>query len=483
MSEAKLTEDEIIEQRRLRRRQILLKYQNVQQAGEKSTVTDNSVLQSKQPVIGSEEKQSLKRPERNEAQNDQTNAQQQPRDEGKSEPALKKAKTIVKEDDDDDEEEEEDDMFADTPTRKTKHRKEASSDVAVTRKFGVMEDVWDDLEGYYKVVLLEELDGRYVVQSNLGKGVFSSVVKVLDQKTGKLFAVKIIRNNETMYKAGLKEISIFERLKQADENNSQTIVHYERNFMHKHHLCMVFEMLSLNLRDILKKFGRGVGLNIKAVRVYAYQMFKALILLKKCNILHADIKPDNMLVNEKRNLVKICDLGSASDASENEITPYLVSRFYRAPEIILGIPYSFPIDIWSVACSIFELYTGHILFAGRSNNQMLKQMMECKGHFSHKVLKRGQFTNDHFDEHYNFISVEIDPITGREIRKPMNFVKPTNDLKSRVRETPTSTPQEGVIQNDLVLLLDRCLELNPEKRLTPEEALEQPFFKNASLFR
>lgn len=90
---------------------------------------------------------------------------------------------------------------------------------------------------------------------------------------------------------------------------------------------------SINLREVLKKFGRDVGINLKAVRAYAHQMFLGLSLLRKCNILHADLKPDNVLVSESRNLLKICDLGSASDASENEITPYLVSRFYRAPEI------------------------------------------------------------------------------------------------------------------------------------------------------
>ena len=107
---------------------------------------------------------------------------------------------------------------------------------------------------------------------------------------------------------------------------------------------------SINLREVLKKFGRDVGINLKAVRAYAQQMFLGLSLLRKCNILHADLKPDNVLVrilctvsgvdhidlwkvNESRNMLKICDLGSASDASENEITQYLVSRFYRAPEI------------------------------------------------------------------------------------------------------------------------------------------------------
>lgn len=108
---------------------------------------------------------------------------------------------------------------------------------------------------------------------------------------------------------------------------------------------------SMNLRDVVKRFGKDVGLNIRAVRAYAHQLFLALSLLKKTNIMHADIKPDNILVcylscfyfmipimtlfqvNEQKTLLKLCDLGSASDASENDITPYLVSRFYRAPEI------------------------------------------------------------------------------------------------------------------------------------------------------
>jgi serine/threonine protein kinase len=92
-------------------------------------------------------------------------------------------------------------------------------------------------------------------------------------------------------------------------------------------------LYSMNLREVLKRYGKDVGINIKAVRVYAQQLFLALSLLKKCNILHADIKPDNILVTESKNTLKLCDLGSASDADDNDITPYLVSRFYRAPEI------------------------------------------------------------------------------------------------------------------------------------------------------
>ena len=85
----------------------------------------------------------------------------------------------------------------------------------------------------------------------------------------------------------------------------------------------------MNLREVLKKYGKHVGINVVAVRSYTQQLFYALKLMKKCNIIHADIKPDNILVNEAKYMLKLCDFGSASLVNENEITPYLVSRFYR----------------------------------------------------------------------------------------------------------------------------------------------------------
>ena len=87
---------------------------------------------------------------------------------------------------------------------------------------------------------------------------------------------------------------------------------------------------------------------------------------------HGDIKPDNILVNETKMTLKLADFGSASHIAENEITPYLVSRFYRAPEIILGLKYDFNLDLWSFGTTVYELYTGKIMFAGHSNNQMLR---------------------------------------------------------------------------------------------------------------
>lgn len=373
--------------------------------------------------------------------------------------------------------EDDDDMFAEE-TQDAYPPPSAISAVPQAKELDIsMMDNWDDPEGYYNVRLGELINGRYHVQQNLGKGMFSSVVRATDSKTGRLVAIKIIRQNDTMRKAGMKEIGILEQLHEADPEDKKHVIKFTRYFDHKGHLCMVFENLSMNLREVLKKFGRDVGLNLRAIRAYAQQIFLGLSLLRRCNILHADLKPDNLLVNEQRNVLKICDLGSASPASENEITPYLVSRFYRAPEIILGIPYDYAIDVWSVGCTLFELYTGKILFTGRNNNQMLRSIMECRGKYPPKLLRRGSLTHHHFDNMLNFHSTEEDKVTRRMVTRVVDFKKPPRDLKTRLMGTETRGMSDGDAK-ELVLFvdfLDRCLSLNPEKRCTPAEALKHPF--------
>ncbi|KAL4906075.1 hypothetical protein BDW74DRAFT_138095 [Aspergillus multicolor] len=371
-----------------------------------------------------------------------------------------------------------DDMFAEDTEETTQPVHASAVAVPQARELDVsMMDNWDDPEGYYNLRIGELIDGRYHVQQNLGKGMFSSVVRAKDSKTGNVVAIKIIRQNDTMKKAGLKEIDILEKLREADPDDKKHMIKFERSFEHKGHLCMVFENLSMNLREVLKKFGRDVGLNLRAIRAYAQQIFLGLSLMRKCNILHADLKPDNLLVNEQRNVLKVCDLGSASPASDNEITPYLVSRFYRAPEIILGIPYDYAIDMWSIGCTLFELYTGKILFTGRNNNQMLKSIMECRGKYPPKLLRRGSLAHLHFDDMTNFHSTEEDKITGRLATRVMDFKKPTRDLKTRLmgKGTRGMSDSEAKELALFVDLLERCLSLNPEKRCTPAEALKHPF--------
>ena len=344
-----------------------------------------------------------------------------------------------------------------------------------------LRDNWDDPDGYYRITIGERLDGRYKVIANLGRGIFSGVVRAQDDSADKVVAIKIIRNNETMRKAAVKEIEILEKLGKADPENKKHVVKLEGTFTYRGHLCMVFENLFMNLRDVLKKFGHEVGINMSAVRTYARQMFQALNHLRKCKIIHADLKPDNVLINESRTTLKVCDLGSAAFSSEAfEITPYLVSRFYRAPEVILGMEYNYSIDMWSIGCTLFELYTGKILFTGRNNNQMLRSIQESLGKVPVKMLKKAELANEHFEEASQvlFRSREKDRATGKEIVKLINYTSPVKSLKERIlaaAERNEVNDEEKKSLEQFAEFLSGCLALNPEKRLTPADALAHPF--------
>lgn len=344
-------------------------------------------------------------------------------------------------------------------------------------------DNWDYPDGHYRIIIGELLDNRYAVQQQIGKGTFATVVRAQDTKTGNTVAVKIACNNETMYKAGTKEMDFLDLLNAADPDDKRHIIRLLRNFDHKGHMCLVFEHLSADLREVLKKFGRNVGLNLKAIRSYAQQMFQALNHMKKNEILHADLKPDNILVSEKRNLLKICDLGTAAKVADAEITPYLVSRFYRAPEVILGMPFDYAIDMWSIGCTLFELHTGRILFAGSDNNQMLRAIQECRGKFPIRMLKKSSLADRHFDTEANFVSQERDKLSGKVTLRPLNLSKtlPGKDLRARLMANSKDLSQPDLKElQAFVDLMEKCLQLDPARRITPSDALRHHFIMHAS---
>ncbi|CAD6906073.1 unnamed protein product [Tilletia controversa] len=409
----------------------------------------------------------------------------------------KSATANGKDDDDDeweevevDDEDDIDDMFAiedEPPKKKTIRRRKATASNAASAKATTAQVVsttkhdHDDSEGYYRVILGERIGdgGRYLVFANLGKGMFSSVVRAKDSERGdREVAIKIVRSQETMYKAGLKEIGILNKLRDMDPEDKRHLVRLEGQFTYRGHLCMVFESLSMNLREVVKRFGKDIGLNIRAVRAYAHQLFLALALLRKADVMHADVKPDNILVNNSKTHVKLCDLGSASDVSEGEITPYLVSRFYRAPEIILGLPYDTALDTWSVGCTLYELFTGKILFPGRSNNHMLLLMQELRGKFTTKMIRKSKFSELHFDDTNAFLSFEKDKTTGQDTIRRVVISKPAEDLRARLLPTHIAKRMRDTelkMTQNFVDFLNRTLELDPAKRISPKDALAHPF--------
>lgn len=366
---------------------------------------------------------------------------------------------------------EDDDMFADGPVAPKGKAQAKALDKSLL-------DNWDYPDGHIRVIIGELLDGKYAIKQQIGKGTFATVVRAEELSTGKSVAIKIACNNDTMHKAGTHEMDFLNILNNSDPEDKRHIIRLLAHFEHKGHLCLVFENLHADLRETLKKHGRNVGLNLVALRSFAYSIFQALLHMQRNEILHADLKPDNILISERMNQLKICDFGTASKLKDAEVTPYLVSRFYRAPEVMLGIPLNPAIDMWSVGCTLFELYTGRILFTGADNNQMLRSIQECRGKIPVRMLKKSTLADKHFDEFGNFISIERDRSTGQLSYRQPNLTKiaPKKDLRSRLLD---STPGDDSANNkqvrDFIDLLDKCLQLDPARRISPVDALKHSF--------
>eukprot|EP00747_Dinoflagellata_sp_TGD_P146308 gnl/TRDRNA2_/TRDRNA2_176681_c0_seq2.p1 gnl/TRDRNA2_/TRDRNA2_176681_c0~~gnl/TRDRNA2_/TRDRNA2_176681_c0_seq2.p1 ORF type:complete len:390 (+),score=-21.24 gnl/TRDRNA2_/TRDRNA2_176681_c0_seq2:48-1217(+) len=348
-------------------------------------------------------------------------------------------------------------------------------------------NTWDNSEGYYCFTPGEIIKSRYEVLATHGRGVFSTVLRVRDLNqtlwVGSYAetAIKIIRRNEAMSKAAHLERTILNKLALTDPEDKHHIIRLIGHFEYRNHTCLVLEPMDMNLRSCVKKFGKNLGLNLIAVQTYTIQLLKALKHLKNNRIIHADIKPDNILISKSRMKIKICDFGSAMFSGPNELTPYLVSRFYRAPEVILGLPYDSPIDIWSIGCVINELYSGNVLFPGNSNNEMIQMFIHNKGLFPKRMIHKGTYSHHHFnlrDANLPFISLENKVHESKTPNKNLKLkisknkkswlLPKTNLYDQKIKNSPTQS-------NKLLDLLEKMITIDPEKRLTPAEGLAHPF--------
>uniref|UniRef100_A0A0N5C1U5 Serine/threonine-protein kinase PRP4 homolog n=1 Tax=Strongyloides papillosus TaxID=174720 RepID=A0A0N5C1U5_STREA len=365
------------------------------------------------------------------------------------------------------------DMFADDLPDSVLEK--PSFTIATSSNNPNLKDNYDDTEGYYRVRIGETILKKYHVIGYTGAGVFGNVVRARDVKhNNALIAIKIIRNNDLMLKAGRKELEILKKLNDADPQDKYHCLRLLTSFLHHNHLCLVMENLSMNLRELLKKYGSNVGIHISAVRAYAQQLFSALGLLTKCSILHADIKPDNILVDETKIKLKLCDFGSALHIADAEIAPLLVSRFYRAPEIMMGLPYDYGIDMWSVATTLYEIYTGKTMFKGCQNNEMLKVIFELKGKYSNKLIRKAKFKDEHFDSNCNFVYHGSDKMT-LEKNTFCTSIKITRNLEEELRGNQNLDKSNYQQMLKFKSLLEEMTVLDITKRITCIKALQHPF--------
>ncbi|EDR22163.1 serine/threonine protein kinase ppk15, putative [Entamoeba dispar SAW760] len=324
---------------------------------------------------------------------------------------------------------------------------------------------------------------KYRVIEPLGQGTFGQVFKCVDLlDKEKEVAIKILKNHTAYFRQGLIEVSVLMILNTFyDQGQNNKILTMKDHFMYYNHICIVTELLGKDLYHLMKE-NKNKGFSIRTIRKFLFQLLRALRTLSHANIVHCDVKPENILLQGATSNIKLIDFGSA--CFENfTMNTYIQSRHYRAPEIVLGLPYSCAIDMWSVGCIAAEFFLGIPLFAGTSEYNLLFKMIDMLGMLPNEMLKNGTRTKEFFNLKngvYEF-KEQFQYEAEKNIRlTPNRHYFSYHALKDLIEKNPMKVGSSEVdevkeIRASLYDFLLRCFVYNPKDRLTPDQALAHPF--------
>jgi hypothetical protein len=236
----------------------------------------------------------------------------------------------------------------------------------------------------FRAAIGEVIAGRYRVLDFLGSAAFSSALSCLDLVTGDEVCLKIVKNNKDFVDQSLDEIKLLRYINAQGSADEHNVLRLRDYFYHREHLFLVTELLKDNLYEFQKYLsdgGHAPYFTLPRIQAVARQCLTALAFVHSKGLIHCDLKPENVLIRSySRCEVKVIDFGSSCFVTDH-LSTYIQSRSYRAPEIVLGLPYGTAIDVWSLGCILYELYTGKVLFANDSVQTMLARMQvsRCLG--------------------------------------------------------------------------------------------------------
>ncbi|KAF9929187.1 hypothetical protein FBU30_001800 [Linnemannia zychae] len=334
-----------------------------------------------------------------------------------------------------------------------RHKKPASVE-ASNSNFG-----YDDERGDYLIVNHDHLMYRYEVLDMLGKGSFGQVAKCYDHKTGEYVAIKIIRNKKRFHCQAVVEVKILDNLNKWDPEAKHNLIRMTDNFYFRNHLCIASELLSINLYEFIKS-NSFQGFSLGLIKRFCTQLLQSLDLLSKHSVVHCDLKPENVLLKHPtKSSIKVIDFGSSCLENEKVYT-YIQSRFYRSPEVILGMSYNMAIDMWSLGCILAELYTGYPLFPGENEQEQLACIMEIQGVPDRYLIEKSSRKKVFFDQNGN----------------PKLVV----NSKGKKRRPGSKTISQALKCSDPLFLdfIQRCLIWDPEKRMKPREGLQHEWISD-----
>ncbi|KAI7874648.1 kinase-like protein [Lichtheimia hyalospora FSU 10163] len=333
---------------------------------------------------------------------------------------------------------------------------------------------------------------KYVILDVLGAGTFGQVVKCKNIKTHQIVAVKVVKNKTAYSKQSMMEVAILEMLNnQFDPEDQHHILRLMDTFIHHKHLCLVFELLSVNLYELIKQ-NQFRGLSTNLVRVFTAQILDAMTVLNEARIIHCDLKPENILLkNLESPTIKVIDFGSACHEAQTMYT-YIQSRFYRSPEVLVGLPYTSAIDMWSLGCIATELFLGLPLFPGSSEYNQVSRIVEMLGVPPNYMIEMGKNAHRYFERYmdengekkYRLRSLEQYSREQGKMEQPSKRYFSARTLPDLINNYPimrkasmTAKEIEKEKQSRLAFIdfLQGLLNLNHFERWSPQQAKQHPF--------
>lgn len=372
------------------------------------------------------------------------------------------------------------------PIKSAKHSRALRTKTANRVPVGLHTRCEDDREGHLVYKLGEGLhpnadfpNGRYKILSDLGEGTFGKVVECWDRCEARRVAIKVVRSINKYRQAARLEIEVLLHLNLNDPEGLFHCVKLHSWFEYHSHVCMVFEKLGPSLYDELRR-NRFRPFPLDQVRDYAFQLLESVNFVHNLTLIHTDLKPENILLAEPlsnkhthatSNAIKMIDFGSATFETHHH-SPLISTRHYRAPEVILGLGWTYPCDLWSIGCILVELYTGQALFQTHENLEHLAMMSCVLGPIPESMMRRAEGSG------LKYFRVE-----GGQ--RALNWPGGASS-KASIRSVRRVRRLDNIISaadghNEFFDLVRRLLAFEPGTRCTSEEALRHPFFQDVRM--
>ncbi|XP_030255859.1 uncharacterized protein LOC115571020 [Sparus aurata] len=324
---------------------------------------------------------------------------------------------------------------------------------------------------------------RYLVMDFIGGGSFAKVAKCLNLTTCYTVAVKIYTHKEEdLIQQAVDTLEVTRAL-DPDKHN---IVRFMESFRFNGLSCLVFEILDMSLYDLIIERDQ-TPLRLNEIRPVIHQLLVAFDALKGIGMIHGDLQPENvMLVNHKDQpyKVKLIEFDKAIPVNLLEVGDVLQAGEYRAPEVMLGLPLSEAVDMWSVGCVMASMCLGQHLFPGECPYHLIETVVQMLGQPEDHLLNGGTYSWQYFRKEEGSTSPgwklrspeEFEEVTGHKPQPSWNFFDTFMDLEEAVQRCQPS--RDALEYEDTMVflnLLKSCLHLDPSKRITPKEALKHPF--------